>query len=422
MGRLRKLAAVLAAGALVASGAVLLDSAPASAAKVGNPGNGFTFKLASGALNVGGTGFEFVDEGRQPQCSDGSNNSDDDQDTAIDYPADPQCTSAADDSETQGGFQAKAPIQLNNGTIDAAGNITWTAGNVSFPAQYLYVAAGDASGGIVDDFIVTLQISATSSWTGHINPITGAMDLSAHVKVSATGGPLDSSCAVSPIDINGMVTGTSTGPGPKPPLTGSSYDPNTARATLVNTSYSVPGASGCGTVALVYNLNNAINDQLGLPSPAGNNDATFTGIFTPNIPQPGVVATFTATPSSGPAPLAVTFSSAGSTAGSTYQWDFDGNGTFDASGATASTTYSTAGTRTVKLRVTNGSDFAETTRTVTVGPNQPPIANDGSLTVAEDGSGSVNVTATDPEGGAVTYARTAPNPAHGTSTCTSAGS
>jgi hypothetical protein len=33
----------------------------------------------------------------------------------------------------------------------------------------------------------------------------------------------------------------------------------------------------------------------------------------------------------------------------------------------------------------------------------------------------VNVTATDPEGGAVTYARTAPNPAHGTATCTSAG-
>ena len=38
----------------------------------------------------------------------------------------------------------------------------------------------------------------------------------------------------------------------------------------------------------------------------------------------------------------------------TYSWDFDGNGTADATGATASTTFTTAGNKTVKLTVTDG--------------------------------------------------------------------
>ena len=38
----------------------------------------------------------------------------------------------------------------------------------------------------------------------------------------------------------------------------------------------------------------------------------------------------------------------------TYSWDFDGNGTADATGATANTTFTTAGNKTVKLTVTDG--------------------------------------------------------------------
>jgi hypothetical protein len=431
MARFRKFAAFVAAASLFATIGMLVDESPASATKVSNPSPAtpFTLRFASGTLNIGDNGFDFVDEGRQPQCSDGENNDGsgaDAQDANIDYPADTQCTSAADDSETQPGFQPKEPIQLNNGTIDAAGNVVFPQAGVFFPTQYMFVNADDASGGIVDDFIVVLKITALSNWTGTINPMTGAMSIDMHVKVSATGGPLSSNCAVTPIDINGMTTGTSAGPGPKPALTGAPLNQTDGRLTMVNTSYSVPGASNCGTVAFVYNLNNAINDALGLPSGAGNNDATFTGIFTPNIPRPGVVASFAATPSSGPAPLAVSFNASASTATGTktYAWDLDGNGSFDAgvTSATPSTTYNTTGVRTVKLRVTDPQgDFAETTQLVTVGSNAPPIANDQTVSTPEDTAKNVTVTATDPEGGAVTYARTTPNPAHGAATCNTAG-
>ena len=57
------------------------------------------------------------------------------------------------------------------------------------------------------------------------------------------------------------------------------------------------------------------------------------------------------------APLATAFTAAATDADNdalTYSWDFDGNGTTDATGATVSTTFTTAGTKTVKLTVTDG--------------------------------------------------------------------
>lgn len=62
----------------------------------------------------------------------------------------------------------------------------------------------------------------------------------------------------------------------------------------------------------------------------------------------------------------------------TYEWDFDNNGTFDAVGAEASTTYATAGVRTVTLRVTD-SNGRQATDSITVdvfaaAPPPPPPA------------------------------------------------
>ncbi|RIJ78647.1 PKD domain-containing protein [Nakamurella silvestris] len=69
-------------------------------------------------------------------------------------------------------------------------------------------------------------------------------------------------------------------------------------------------------------------------------------------------ASFTATPiSSSAAPLTVNFNAAGSVDPEgetlTYQWDFDGDGTFDATGVTASHTYTTIGQFTARLKVTD---------------------------------------------------------------------
>ena len=422
----RTAVAAMCATALSVAGLVLLPDR-ALANKVGNPGSTFTLVVQSGFIRVGtppnDNSFDFQDEGRLPQCSDGVNN-DDGQDTAVDASGgDAQCVGSGsipasqDDSEVQAGYQPKLPIQMTNGTITSAGVVTFPQANISFPPAYIYVAANAASGGVVNDFIATVKILPLANFTGTLNANTGAMDLRMQVRVSITGGPLSSGCEINPIDMNALITGTTAPPGPNTPINGDPYDPSTGRMTLVNNSFAVPPAQNCGTYAFVYNLNTAINDQFKLPSPAGNNEARFTMEFTPTRPTPAVISTFTATPSSGSAPVTSSFNSAGSTTGSgvTYQWDYTNDGTFDATGPTASHTYSTNGAFTVRLRVTDATgDFAETTRVVSVGPNLPPTATDQTVSTPEDLAKAITLSGTDPEAQTLTFALAAPSPAHGT--------
>jgi glucose/arabinose dehydrogenase/PKD repeat protein len=89
-------------------------------------------------------------------------------------------------------------------------------------------------------------------------------------------------------------------------------------------------------------------------------------------------ASFTATPLSGHPPLAVSFDASASSdpdAGDilTYAWDFDNNGTTDATGVTASHTYSTAGTYTAKLTVTDSSGETSTTTVSINVDNDAPV-------------------------------------------------
>ncbi len=72
---------------------------------------------------------------------------------------------------------------------------------------------------------------------------------------------------------------------------------------------------------------------------------------------PPVITTATATPTAGFAPLQVAVAAAATDADGdtlTYAWDYDGDGTADATTASASTTFTTAGTRNVKLTVSDG--------------------------------------------------------------------
>ena len=96
-----------------------------------------------------------------------------------------------------------------------------------------------------------------------------------------------------------------------------------------------------------------------------------------NVPP---VASFTATPSFGAAPLMVSFNASGTTDANggtlTYAWDLDGDGQFDdATGVTTSRTYAAVGDVDVGLRVTDTDGASDTTtRTVSAG-NSPPTVS-----------------------------------------------
>jgi PKD repeat protein len=90
-------------------------------------------------------------------------------------------------------------------------------------------------------------------------------------------------------------------------------------------------------------------------------------------------ASFTATPSSGVAPLAVQFTDTSSGTVDSREWDFQNDGTVDSTAANPMFTYTSPGTYTAKLTVSNTAGSDSTTRTITV---NPPGGGGSSLTFA----------------------------------------
>lgn len=85
------------------------------------------------------------------------------------------------------------------------------------------------------------------------------------------------------------------------------------------------------------------------------------------------VASFSATPLSGGAPLSVNFTST-STNTTTHDWDFNGDGVLDASGQFVQYTFTEAGTYTVSLTATSPAGMDVLTRTDYVNVNATPPA------------------------------------------------
>ena len=98
------------------------------------------------------------------------------------------------------------------------------------------------------------------------------------------------------------------------------------------------------------------------------------------------IAVATATPDSGPTPLTVQFSSAGSNdpdgTALTYAWDFNGDGTVDSTAPNASFTYDTPGSYTATLRVTDVSGATGVDNvSITAGNSRPVVT----IEIPEDG-------------------------------------
>src|SRR5215211_3272035 len=113
-----------------------------------------------------------------------------------------------------------------------------------------------------------------------------------------------------------------------------------------------------------------VTDVNGVPSVA--KWVLLGGTSAPSPPSPpegtAPTANFTASPTSGPAPLTVTFTDTSTGSPTSRAWDFQNDGTVDSTATNPSFTYTSAGTYAVKLTATNanGSDDEIKTGFITV--------------------------------------------------------
>ena len=112
---------------------------------------------------------------------------------------------------------------------------------------------------------------------------------------------------------------------------------------------------------------------------------------------PAPVASFTATPSTGTAPVTVNFDDTSTGVITSRSWDFDGDGVTDDTGATPSHVFSSPGVYQVYLTVTGPGGNSTTSQAITVNANTPPV-----ITITAPANG-----ATFTVGTAVTFSGTA---------------
>lgn len=156
-----------------------------------------------------------------------------------------------------------------------------------------------------------------------------------------------------------------------------------------------------GNAVFSYALPGTYNARLTVFDVAGNSSSTVV-VVTAQAPTPPA-ATLTATPTSGNAPLAVSFNVVNPPAGTTaYEWNFDGDLTFDRLTAAGSTghTYLAPGTYVpvVRLVLSGGAAQVLSGPTISVAPPGGPSATSAYITrmfVDADGNGSFTA-GTDP--------------------------
>jgi hypothetical protein len=282
--------------AIIASVFAALGARPADALDVDPPGL-TAFGLTAGSLQVN-TGLSNeqnfdLTPSDTPACSDGVDNNDappinTGHDGLTDFPADPECSSAADNSELAPGFQPleRVVVVANvaaNGTFTIPKNVraseseARSLGGIYFPPGYI---PDSTLGMITARFQPAPGSNVNTPATGTINVETGAVSISMPVRIKLEGGSgltaLGSGCYI-PSGNNGIslgfTTGTTAPPAPNTPISGSPYSRTSGDYSVVDNSFAVGTAGTCGPLGLA---NSSINSAFGLPAAAGRNAARFT--------------------------------------------------------------------------------------------------------------------------------------------------
>lgn len=131
--------------------------------------------------------------------------------------------------------------------------------------------------------------------------------------------------------------------------------------------------------------------------------------------EPAPVANFTASPTAVTQGQAVTFTSTSTGTITSYSWNVDADPTPEATTASFTHTYEEVGTYGVTLTVTGpgGTNTKSSPNLITVSSAAPTPTTATNQSVQEDGTTTINLTATDPNGQTVTFAITT-DPSNGT--------
>lgn len=117
---------------------------------------------------------------------------------------------------------------------------------------------------------IEIDISLTEDGSGTIDPVGGAASANLSLFFALINPFLPMGCGIGPVVVNPTTDTSGT-------LTGTPYDSTTGTAGFVENVYEVPRSSGCSI------FGPAIDAQLGLPSPSGNNQAVLNSLFSPAI-------------------------------------------------------------------------------------------------------------------------------------------
>jgi hypothetical protein len=280
---MKKRSASLLAAAALATTVMAVPMAPSGAQLVpdvvANPGAG-TIEFQSLSINIAGQELNLPKPTDPPQCSNGSN---DDialdepdnpavaQDQDIDFPADPECSSADDNSEVIPGFQPKNSIVIDaDVAVDGVTDLTAS----SFPPLYVWVFNG-AGFPLQLDFAADVS-GLPEAVVDPAGPVSVELPLSLVINAPDGGGGFFPACDTG---VFGVSTSTDPlGPNNAGPIPVAPVEHNTADgfATVTSNMFLIPS-----TIALIPDPGieffcNSLNASFGLPSAGGNNAATIT--------------------------------------------------------------------------------------------------------------------------------------------------